>query len=277
MAKKDHSEEIVKVTGINLPAFMTDDGQAGVESLSEFITPPRIKIVQKQAMSELLAVFHPGDVILSPMNATVLEMPRDESGRPKEGERVAFKLVPIFFYPEWVTWNPIELKGKESAIRYRTVDPTDPVVVKSRNAETRSEPHPDDPKLRIRHVEHLNFVVMLYDSHLGPEPAILSFARGEHSAGTKFAALIKMRKAPIYGGIYEAVVVHRHGELGDWYGFDMTNPQDGNGWVREADYTIFKAAHAEFEEYHRSSRLQSRLEDDALASDSVAAIATDDF
>ena len=35
MAKKDHSEDIVKVNGVNLPTFMEGDGQAGVESLVE--------------------------------------------------------------------------------------------------------------------------------------------------------------------------------------------------------------------------------------------------
>jgi hypothetical protein len=281
MAKKDVSKGITKVSpALAVPDFMEKDEQAGLETLKQYIVPPRVKVVQKSAAEELLKAFSPGDVILAPINASIVEMKRDTKGRPVEGERTAFKIVPIFFYPEWATWNPLELRGKAPAIKYRTVDPTDPIVSKSRNPNLRFEVTPDDPSgtLKMRHVEHLNYVVLLYGHPLGAdEPAILTFARGEHFAGSKFASLIRMRKAPIFGCVFEAVVGHRSGNLGDWYGLDVCNPDDGVPWVSAEEYPIFKALHEDFAKYHEEARLQVRLEPEEVETDEAATPGQDEF
>lgn len=263
--KKDVSKAITKVnpnlpTVAVVPEFMAEEEVLGLEVLKQFIVPPFIKIVQKQAGDELLQYFGAGDVILSPANAMIAEMPRDNKGRVVDGSRTSFRVVPVLFYPEWLTWNPIELKGAEPSIRYRTLDPNDPVVSKARAPALRSEPHPDHPELKIRHVEHLNFLVILYDHPLGSEPAILSFARGEWRSGSKFANLIRMRKAPIYGCVFEAVVTHRVGQLGDWFGFDMCNPEEGSPWVKKEEYPTFKAIHEEFDKYNKEAKIRAQYE-----------------
>lgn len=265
MAKKDLSNSITKITPANVPAFMQGTENLGTELLKQFVIPPRIKIVQKQSDDALLQLFGPGDVILSPMNALVSELPRDPKGRPMDGATVSFLIVPVFFYPEWVTWNPIQLKGKSPAVVYRTTDPSDPVALKSKNQDLRYEPIPGEPDatLRRRHVEHLNFVVILYKSDVTREPCVLSFSRGEHGSGTKFAGLVQMRKAPIYGCVFNASVSMRHGSKGDWYGFDITNPDgDGAGWVTEDEYRAFGKLHVQYAQYHKEHRLQATLEDE---------------
>ena len=279
MAKKDVSQDITKVSPqFELPAYMGGEKVTGLEALKQFIVPPFIKIIQKQSGDELLKLFGSGDVILSPMNAYITEMPRDEKGRPLDGAKASFKFVPIFFYPEWISWNPIELKGSEPSIRYRTVDSNDPVVTKCRNASLRSENHPSDPtgKLQIRHCEHLNFLVMLWDHTLGREPAILSFSRGEWKAGSRFAGLIQMRKAPLYGCVFEATVSMRHGQLGDWFGFDIANPEEGSPWVDETFYPTVKSLHEEFAEYHRDARIQASY-DATPDVDEAASKGSDEF
>jgi len=272
MGKKDMSSEITKIDANTLPAFLEDEEVIGIETLSEYVVPPRVKTVQKQAMDELLKYFGAGDVILSPLNALIAEMPRDEKGRPKEGETASFYVVPIFFYPEWATWNPIELKGSEPAIKYRTVDPTDPIVAKSKNPSLRFENVPNDSsgKLQVRHVEHLNYIVVLYGHPLGAEPCILSFSRGEHNAGSKFAALIRMRKASLFGCVFKATVNLRHGQLGDWYGIDLTNPDNRSPWVTKEEYLQFKELHEQFAKYHKEARLRARLEYDSPEPDEAA-------
>jgi len=279
-SKKDMSAEITKIAPVSqLPKFMKDETVLGLDTLKQYVVPPRIKVVQKASSAELLKVFSPGDVILAPMNATVVELSRDTKGRPVEGAIAKFLIVPLFFYPEWVTWNPIELKGKEPAIKYRTIDVTDPIVTKSRNANLRTEAilGQEAAGLRIRHVEHLNYVVLLYKHALGTEPAILSFARGEHSAGSKFAGLIKMRKAPIYGCVFEVSSNMRHGTLGDWYGLDTANPETEAPWVNEEDFETFKHLHEEFAKYHKEARLQTQLEPEDAPIDEAATKATDEF
>ena len=263
MGKKDISKDIVKVEGVpQLPAYMQSDGVAGLEDLAQFVIPPRIKIVQKQARQELLDLFAPGDVILSPANAVIIEQIRDNKGRIKEDSVAQFNIVPLFFYAEWATLNPIELRGSESMIRYRTTDPTDPIVQKARNENLREEPHPEDVKLSIRHVEFLNFIVQLVDHPLEGTPALLSFAKGEWIAGSNWASLIKMRNAPLYGSVFTATVALRPGKFGEWYGLNMTNPYTRVPWVSEEEYAKFKALHEEFVEHHRVSRLKANLEED---------------
>ena len=262
MAKKDHSLDVTKVNPLAVPEFMRGDETKGTEALAEFVIPPRIKVVQKQSRQELLDLFGPGDVILAPSNVPILELTRLPKGGIDTEGPMSFNIVPLFFYPEWATWNPIELRGQESAIRYRTTDPTDPIVSKARNANLREEPHPDDGQLKIRHVEHLNYIVMLVGSALEGTPALLSFAKGEWQAGSNFASLIKMRKAPLFGCVFTATVALRPGKLGQWYGLDISNPSDVKPWVDPEQYAAFNELHDEFTEHARKMRLKADLVDD---------------
>lgn len=274
MAKKDVSKGITKVSpSLEIPDFMVDETITGLEVLKDFVIPPFIKVIQKSANDDLLQSFSPGDVILSPANALIAEMPRNDKNRPIEGAKSQFQIVPLFFYPEWITWNPIQLKGTEPAIVYRTINPNDPVVAKSRSATLRSETHSTQPEYTIRHVEHLNFIVLLHNHELGAEPAILSFSRGEWRSGTKFAALIRMRKAPIYGCIFEANVNIRHNPKGDWYGCDMANPSEGSSWVGKDGFDELKELHEQFVKLHKEQRIQAQYdttteEDEAATAES---------
>lgn len=275
MTKKDVSKAITKVDPAQvIPKFMADEEIVGLEALTEFIVPPFIKIVQKQSGEELLQYFSTGDVILTPANAMISEMPRNKKGRIVEGARSMFQIVPVLFYPEWLTWNPIELKGTTPAIAYRTMDPNDPVAAKARNANLRSEPHPTSPKLNIRHVEHLNFLVVLYKHPLGPEPAILSFSRSGWKYGSKFANLIKMRRASLFGCIFDVVLAPRHNDKGDWWGFDVTNPESGSSWVKKDEYEVFKELHIKLNESKEKLRAQYEV---VTENDPAAVTPTDEF
>jgi hypothetical protein len=268
--KQDISTDITKVNP-QLPDFMQGEKVLGTESLTEYVVPPRIKVVQKQASEQLLDVFAPGDVILTPTQSVVVQLERDAKGRPVEDQDASFFVVPLFFYPEWATWNPIALKGQEPAIRYRTLDPTDPIVHKSRNKDLRYDNHPDRADLKVRHVEHLNFVVMLIDHPLAGTPVVVSFSRGEHWVGNNFASLIKMRNAPLFGCVFTLTPKFRPGQLGDWWGLDVANPESRSPWVDDKDiYEKCKALHLEFAEYHKSSRLRTNLDDDGVTEDAMA-------
>lgn len=279
MSKKVIENNITRIVSSSLPTYMQQDGCGSLDALKEFVIPPRIKVVQKQASSQLLLTFSPGDVILSPTLAIVAEMPRNEKGRPMEGATAEFKVVPVFFYPEWVTWNPLEMQGQVPAIEYRTTDPTDPIVAKSRNSSLRCEPYPSDKtgKMFRRHVEHLNFIVMLYEHSLSDTAVVLTFSRGEHISGTKFASLLRLRNAPIFGGVYKAVVNKRTRNGNDWYGIDMMNPDD-DPWVKQDEYDRLKALNAEFIKLHKEARLRAQLDDkDGVPDDDVATTPTKEF
>ena len=280
---KDLSKEItiVEPNFNEIPAFMQDETDLGMELLKEYVRPPFIKIVQKGAAKELIDAFTVGDVISSPSNSIIAEMPCNDKGRPLDGAVATFKVIPILFYPEWVSWTPIKLKGIEPVIRYRTIDPEDPIVAKSRNKNLRSEPHPDHPDdaaYNIRHCEHLNFLVVLKDHPLSGTVMVLSFSRGGFGDGCKFSGLLKMRNAPIYGCVFEAVVTLRPNPAGDWYGIGMRNPEDGKGWVDDADeYAAMKALHIEYEKLRQEAKIQAGYDPEEIEKDAAATKATEEM
>lgn len=255
------NKDVVRVTppeGLvaSRPDYMAD-APHGVETLSQFLVPPRIKVVQKTADPALLEQFNEGDVILMPSKVLVAEMIRDNKGHPS-GKITPFYIVPVFFFPEWCSWNPIQLKGQGPAVRERSLDIKSSIAQKARSQSTRYEPHPDKKDLKIRHVEHLNFVSVLVGDHpYAMEPFIVSFSRGEHGAGRRFAQLVKMRKAPLYGCIFEINVGFRQNTQGNWWGLDVGNPPAAiSPWVSAEAFPLLKEMHETFVQHHKNSLIR---------------------
>ena len=263
MAKKKSTElePITEVEGgaLALPGFMQESEGLGMEELGKFVVPPRIRVVQALSDMELRDAFPLGTVVILPQRVPVAEMVDEETGEP-------FHFTPLFFFPEWVTWNPIASKGVLPAIVERTVDPNSPLVAKTQNPKLWTEDCLTFPGENIRHVEHLNFVVLILGDHpLASTPVILSFARGEHKAGMSFNALIKMRKA-LVGCNFMGVVGHRTNNKGDWFGIDVANPAGDSGippFVQDEEtFENLKALHLELKEAHANQLIRVDYEDD---------------
>jgi len=69
-----------------------------------------------------------------------------------------------------------------------------------------------------------------------------------------------MRKASIFGCVFYAVVTHRKNDKGDWYGFNMCNPEEGSPWVKKEEYEVFKTVHEEFVKLHAESKIKAAYE-----------------
>lgn len=272
MAKK--TTEVAPRMDEQLPDFMRADGQdAGIDNLRDFIIPPRLKTVQKQSDTLLEAGFNPGDLVVMPSRLLFAQMSLDR----KTGE--PFHFVPLFFFAEWCTWNPFELKGTMPAIRERTFDAESPLAKKARDPSLRQFVCPEVPekegkKLYCRHVEHLNFMVLMADagSEFSDVPLVLSFARGEYMTGSAFLSLLSMRRAKCYGCVFEGRAAFRPDKgKGSWYGVDVTNPTDGTPpFVRDqATYEAYKALNAGLAEAHAQRSIIVDYEDldDAQNSD----------
>lgn len=260
MSKK---REITKVPAgkIAVPDFMKSDEVDSLVVLRQYVTPRRVKVVQKQASDDLLEEFFVGDVIITPDKELVCEMTRDENGRAT-GESEGFLLTPVCFFTEYCTWNPFELKGTAPCIIARSLDPNGKIARKAKNPETRFEPHPKDEKLMIRHVEHLNFLCLV-DGCNDDQAVILTFDRGDHAAGRAFCDLIVLRKGPMYGGIYKANINYRENEHGSWWGIDVSNPpiDESEPWVSEDRFAEFKKTYEYFAKLHNEARLQVQYEE----------------
>ena len=251
------------------PSFMEPDSGMGVEDLGKYVVPPRLKIVQSNSNETFLSRFDKGDAIIVPQMFLIAAVNKNEQGKPADTGQ-PFHFVPLFFFPEWCCWNPIETRGTLPSVRYRTTDPNDPAVSKCRDPKLWKE---EIDGFACRWVEHLNFIsVIIGDHELAGTPVIISFARAEHRAGSNFAALIKMRKAPMFGCQFEARVTFRpDNNKGQWYGLDISNPSQDSGitpfLTDEVAYDAFKKLHLEMKEAHGAAKIKVDYEEEPPTDD----------
>lgn len=264
--KKAGTTDVQKVEpNLALPSYLQELPIEGVADLGRCIVPPRLKVVQKQAMDELFALgFNIGDLIMSPVNVMVSIMPRVETapGTFMPGDSSdSLIFTPLFYFSEWCTWNPYEMKGSAPPIIYRTFDPQDPIAIKSRNPAKREE---KIGEVVVRHIEHINFMVVLHKPHpMAGETIILSFSRGEFMTGSKFATLLKMRRAAIYTTKFSMHVAKRDRGGFQWYGIDVTNPDPDSSspYIDEAQLAPFQEKYNEYARLHSQALIRPDYED----------------
>jgi hypothetical protein len=242
------------------PDFIKRGKEAlGTERLAQFVTPPLFKVVQKQSDDALQDAFGKGTTILRPADVVVAK-----AGTP-------FHIIPIIQYPEYVTWAPIELKGQVPAILARTLDQKSELARKATNRDTWIEQgykFNDRTIEKVRHVEHITFIVALFNHEIGLMPAVMSFARAEHKSGRQLASMIKMRQADMFGCVFEAVVnpEPRKNEKGSWFGWDIRNPtvEGVAPWVTDKElYDNLAKLNKDFEEAYQNNLLRANYDDDA--------------
>lgn len=252
----------------DVPAFMQSDRDMGVKELQEYIRPPRVKVVQPQSGEPFKPTFSDGDTILVPIMQPIAPMSLDSNNKPTQ-VGTPFCFVPVFFFPEWCLVNPIQMRGTLPMIRARSFDPQSEIAVRSRDESTREVPLPENPQLRMRYQEHLNFIIMLLKGDAAGVPVILSFARAEHASGRNLSTLIGMRRnVPIFGCIFEATARYRKNQKGQWYGLDITNPSVRSGFsghvTDEKQYQALKALHLRMKELHARNSIIVDHDDDDL-------------
>ncbi len=259
MAKKK-THPIVKVDPLDkLPVHMQDVEDTGIQELAAYVIPPRIKIVQRSSDDELLDRFNVGDVILSPANQLVCAMEVDNKNRPT-GECEGFLFTPLFFFPEWIVQNPIQLRGKAPFIRERSLDSASKIAQFAKNPSLRVQPHPTDDNMQIRYTECLNFIVSIPGIEGSP---IMTFARGSHGKGSAFCSLAKQRKAPLYGCVFQAHLTEMKNDQGSWWVLEIANP-DGkqSPWVDdEEQFAENKKAFEELKQAHLDARIVPDYDD----------------
>ena len=266
MGKKQAVTRITTRDLITRPDYMPDDAPKGTDQMQEYITPPRLKVVQKQAGAALLELFGVGDIILVPEQVLVSEMARDPRGQPT-GAIDPVPFTPLFFFAEWCTWNPIEMRGEAPAIRARSFDPHGEIAQKAQSPQLRYEAHPENPKLQIRHVEHLNFIVGLHDVRFSDQPVVLSFQRAGHALGRRFCSLVRLRKAPLYGCNFALIAVKQENQYGDWWTLDASNPPEGvSPWVAENVFVEYRKLHEDLAKGYDEARIPTNYDEDPPSS-----------
>lgn len=201
----------------------------GLEGASNILVPPRLKVIQKQSASELLAQFDPGTVVAMPQKAIIAPMVKDKITNRNTETGARFYFVPLFQFSEFCLWEP---NGVKPCIVDRSFDPRSKLAFQARERATMPHPSlkgPDGQPLLRKFVEHLNFIVLLLrNGDFESLPVTISFQRGEYRSGQAFLTLATMRKTFLYGCRF-AASVHgpssgRKNAQGEWYGIDVENP-----------------------------------------------------
>jgi len=254
MAKKNEVVEVrPTANAIALPDYMQSVAEAerGLDTLKQYVRPPSFKVIQKSSGSDLLAQFGEGDLIVTPDTVLYRQM-LHEGPTKADWKGEPFRFTPVFFFAEWCCWNPIQMKGTLPAVRERTMDPKHEIAVKARDKNLRLAPCPENNNFKIHYVEHLNFIVALHDGPYAGTGVAMSFSRASHRHGVRLCNLIQMRKAPIYGCVFQGKVIWEQNNMGDWWAVVAENPEleSGSPWVLQELFEGFKAQHLEFKGLH---------------------------
>jgi hypothetical protein len=267
MAKKAN-ELIVQPPNVVPSYLMEYAGSTGLENSGQYVRPPRLKIVQKQSGPPITDAFNAGDVIAMPQ-MLLLKAMEYVNNKPVD-DITPLTFVPVFWFPEWCTWNPIALKGTEPAVLERTLDPNSPLAKKSKSKATWTEDHPTLAGHKVRHVEHLVFVVVLDNGPMAGVPMTHSFMRGEHNTGSALLSLARMRKAPLYVQRFQMTVSQRTNQQGSWYGFNPSNVsvEGVSPWVEESSVGNYRSMYEDLKQAYDANLLQA---DHGLNDDSAPA------
>lgn len=228
----------------NLPAFMQEDMQEGALDLRQYVRPPRLKLVADTATRELKAKFPPGSAVLLPNEVKLGDLEN------------SFDFIPVFFWQEYCSINPIQLKSELPMIRERTTDRDSALARKCLDPKSWYETCPEDPTYRVYNAEMLNFAFMPTDMSVGP--CVMTFSKGEHRTGRRLASLIFSRRAPIFGCVFTAKVgVHRDRDKQyEFYGLDIENSM--TPFVEDAEqYEVLREMHRTLRDQHDKNLVQA--------------------
>lgn len=238
---------------VQRPDYLAEEKAFGVEEMRKHIRPPRVKIVQALSDEKLITKFGVGSAIIVPALELIAKL----------GE--SFTFTPLYFFPEYCVWNPIQMKGMLPVIRERSFDLKSQVAVLARNPDKRKFPCPENTELFCNAAEHLNIVMLIHDDDgpLQDVPVVLPFHHGEHGTGSTLLSMIQMRKASICSTIFEAApAMHQNTKGQKWQGLDFANPTDGVAWVDKDTFLRYKQLHEQFAEAHANQTIVVEHDDE---------------
>lgn len=273
--RSDRTQSAVTKVGADFPGFLAayaenDDSLSGVV---ERRIVPRIKIIQQMTDTKLKAQYGEGSAVLV------------QAGLKIASAGESFHFVPIFYYEEWITWGDRRDPNSPMIIE-KSTDPNSEVAMKAQDPDRRFEEYAPPPKkgerpLQRRHVEHLNFVGVLYGSGGERVPVVISFSRGEHYAGCNFCTAISTRRvgkaiAPLWSQVWKMTVNLRERDGNKWFGLDASNPDPEiqSAYIMEEEAEEFKQQFELFKSLHKMHAVEVDRTDEDDA-DEVSVSSTD--
>lgn len=211
------STDMINKEQSQLPSYLIDlakaGGQTGLEEMTQFLTPPRLKIMQPMK-GDGFDQFPVGTVIVTPTNEVVCDL---------DG---VFGLTVLYTYSQFCVHNPYNRPKDMFLIREATFDFNSEIAQKCL-AFTR-EPMPENPQEELIYATHINALIIVHGvPAIANTPIMLSQYIGEWKSGRRMLDLLKARTqdgTPIYCHNLMAKSSIRTREKNKWYGLDFSNP-----------------------------------------------------
>lgn len=185
MAKRTESN-IVKITGLEA-ALAPFSGENTFENATQYVSLPRVKIIQQMTDPDLKKEFGEGTAIIRPGNGVLCEA---------DGEVM---VTPVHFYTEYLKISDRN-DDENPMIMERDLNPDSDLAKICRDYERRIEMYPEDAgkqKPRYwRHVESLNFAMVINDPNhpLNGQQFMMSFSKGSYRIGRELLDAMRMRR-----------------------------------------------------------------------------------
>tara|TARA_R110002096_G_C14661938_1_gene728402 strand:- start:15000 stop:15860 length:861 start_codon:yes stop_codon:yes gene_type:complete len=255
---------IEKVNGA--PAWLAEaaENDTSKDALKEHLVLPQLRIVPtspgermkqyKEQYGEGALVITPAGIAIAPNNTWV-------------------KVVPLFMFTEFRQWHDRDDSGS-NAIVERSHDPTSLLAIKARDEARREEIYGDPNRtvggkpapFMYQFMEHLCFVVLVYDGEGRGTPAVLEFQRGSLWKGKEFSSACLMRRVngiecPLWTQVWEVSTREVTKKGYTWWALEFRNPEDGTMLITDDEATSFRSQWETHREAHNAQRLVVDLAD----------------
>jgi len=260
---EDNKELINSQLPTHLIPYIDKGGPTGLEEMSEFLTPPRLKIAQANRKGEFKA-FEEGTILITPTNEVAC------------GPNGFFAFTVVYAYPQFCVHNPFKRPEGMPWIRESTLDADSELAQKC--VQFVSETMPEDNDQKIRYATHFNFLIIIHGiPTFANIPVIMSLFIGEAKSGKRLNDLIKARVSGEYKGtkIYmHNIMAHQslHRNPGnEWQGLDFSNPTADVDCGRFVPTAEFVEAYAKLHEQCKvdKERFVIKYDDDEVTSDTL--------
>jgi hypothetical protein len=260
------------LAAMNVPDFMQNipKEELGTELMKQYISPPRLKIVQGQSGQELKREFGESAVVVIPNNVLITP-PIDFKNKAEHSEFI--RIIPIFFYPEFCDFNPM---GVTPYCIERSTNPQSQLGLKCRGQFDKRKRlvDPDDAQKGVKtYMEVLNFICAIWHPTHFTDPVMVSMKSTDFTTGRNWCKLAAIpRGVPCYGQVFELSCSPRKKDKNEWYGWDIRHAATPEGmieFVQDVDwFKHLRMLHLEYKAGFEEGLLQANYEDDPADPDS---------
>ena len=232
--KKNESEVATKQEDV-MPAYLKDKEVLGMDEVRKYTKTPMFKVIQGTSKPDAQDNFGVGSIVA---NDTLLAT----AGKP-------LLVIPVYFWPSWQQRADDQDKQANHFIVEETMDANSEIARKSRSEKTRTEVYADNPNLKYKFCQSLNFAMLMVDGPLAGAVALVKFAMGAHKIGENINTSLKARGTSLfYNQIELTSNKTTNAQSQSWYQLNWQLSEES--WTPEAMLEDVERIHREIAAEH---------------------------